>query len=99
MVASGYENACSETSTALIAGIHIISTQKTNRKASSPSQSVLVVVSLIRKQLENRGFSQLWMDALWMHYGDHVRVSSMNAIYPNGNYPVANGKSIPFLHL
>jgi hypothetical protein len=87
MVASGYENACSETSTALNAGIHIISTQQTNRKASSPSQSVC---SPSQSDFRNYG---------WMHYGDHVRVSSMNAIYPNGNYPAVNGKSIPFLQL
>jgi hypothetical protein len=36
MVASGYENACSETSAAPNAGIHIISTQETNRTAPSP---------------------------------------------------------------
>ncbi|CAB4030534.1 Transposon Tf2-6 poly [Paramuricea clavata] len=35
----------------------------------------------------------------WMHHGDQVRVSSMNAIYPNGNYTVVNGKSIPFIQL
>ncbi|CAB4040573.1 Enzymatic poly, partial [Paramuricea clavata] len=68
MVASCYENACSETSAASNAGIHIISTQQTNRKAPSPSQNVPVAVSLIRKQLENRGFSQTVtnvMDASW----------------------------------